>query len=127
MPRLSDLIDVVVSTKRISNAKDHSAKLPKEVLTPFGKMFFQNVSRPVVKGTFFPCHCLFYLLTYDSMILAVTHTSAEFSSLIDNLVIKFFRSRFDSCFNYPRERRPGSSGAPAVRFFEAWKHKGNGA
>lgn len=35
MPRLSDLIDVVASTKRISNAKDHSAKLPSEVLTLF--------------------------------------------------------------------------------------------
>ena len=61
------------------------------------------------------------------MMLAVTHTSAEFSSLIDNFVIKFFRSRFDSCLSYPRERRPGSLRAPAVRFLEAWKHEGNGA
>ena len=101
MPRLSDLVDVVVSTKRISNAKDHSAKLPSGVLTLFGKMFFQYVSRPVVEGTCFPCHSFFYLLTYDSMILAVTHISAEFSSLIDNFVIEFFSVALRFVFELP--------------------------
>lgn len=57
MPRLSDLIDVVVSTKRISNAKDHSAKLPSEVLTLFSIRVAASSGRNM-----FPLSFLFLLI-----------------------------------------------------------------